>query len=94
MELIRETLVQAKGWSSFDKVDNKVENQEYLEFAHKVARTFATKDGKEVLNALVDRYLVKSFSNSNDTNELLRKSGRADVIKQILAQIEISDNAK
>lgn len=94
MELIRETLTQAKGWSSFDRVDNKTENQEYLEFAHKVAKTFSTPDGKEVLNAMVDRYLVKSFTNSNDVNDLLRKQGRADVIKQILAQIEISNNAK
>lgn len=94
MSLANEYLTQARGWNEFEIADTSKPNQEHLDFSHKVAKIFSSSEGKEVLIALVQRYLIGSFTNDNEPNSLLRKQGRADVIKQILAQIEISNNTK
>lgn len=94
MGLAGEHLIRANGWEHLDNSENKVANQDYLDFAHKVANVFGTKQGKELLSIFVDRYLIQSFTSDNEPMSLIRKQGRADVIKQILAQIEISKNTK
>ena len=77
------------------QADNKKINQEYLEFAHTVARTFKTPDGKKLLDALVQKYLLTDIVKADDTQFASGiKQGRADVVKQILSQIEISNNSK
>lgn len=94
MSLANEYLTQAQGWDKYDIADTTKPNQEHLDFSHKVAKIFSTTEGKAVLSAMVQRYLIGSFTNDNEPNSLIRKQGRADVIKQILAQIEISNNTK
>lgn len=95
MELARETLINAQGWSKFQEADNKKSNQEHLDFAHFVAKTFSTKEGKKVLDAMVNKYLLCSIVQPNDTQFSAGiKEGRASVVRQILSQIEISNNTK
>lgn len=95
MELARETLINAQGWSKFDESDNKKTNQEHLEFTHCVARTFGTKDGQKVLAAMVDKYMLCDIASNTDTQiGIGRKQGRVDVVKYILSQIELSNNTK
>lgn len=95
MELARETLINAQGWSQFDQADNKKQSQEHLELAHTIARTFKTPDGKKVLDVLVKRYLLNDIVTPNDTAFAVGiRQGRADLVKQILGQIEISNNSK
>lgn len=87
--LANETIVNASGWASLDVKDNDEANQDRLDFSHKVARVFGTSEGKEVLDALVKSYLVVGYS-SNDTHQTYREIGRGDVVRKILAEIEIS----
>ena len=91
--MIADVLVKAEGWSRFDEAPKDKDNQDHLDFAHKVANVFKTSEGQEVLEAMVKKYLIASFSNDNDPHSLIRKQGRADVVKQILAQIETSNNS-
>ena len=94
MNLAGEHLISASGWQEFETADNKKQNQEHLDYAHKVAKVFGSKEGKEILNMFVKGYLIGSFTNDNEPSSLIRKQGRADVIKHILAQIELSNNSK
>lgn len=91
-----ETLISAEGWSQFDTHQPKEkEKQEHIDFSHKVAKVFKSREGKEVLSLMVKRYLLNDIAQDNDTQiGIGRKQGRADVVKQILAHIEISNNAK
>ncbi len=97
MSLASDKLVSANGWQEFDVVDNTKDknNQAHLDFAHSVASTFKTTQGKEVLNAMIQRYLLVDIVSAGDTQFAAGiKQGRASVIKSILSQIEISDNSK
>jgi len=92
--LAGEHLIQAEGWKQFDAAKPEEENQDRLEFSHKVTKLFNSRDGKVVLKAMIEKYMVSSFTNDNDPYSIIRKQGRADVIKDILTQIEISNNTK
>jgi len=71
--------------------DNKQAFDERMEFARRVERVFSTEDGKEVLDAMVRRYLMIDIVVANDTQFSAGiKQGRASVIKAILGQIELS----
>ena len=96
MSVASEELISAKGWQEFDVVDNTDKsNQQHLDFAHDVAKIFKTREGKRVLKAMVQKYLLGNIVSPNDTNMGVGiKQGRADVIKNIMAQIEISDEVK
>lgn len=94
MSLAGDEVISANGWSSLEQADNKKPNQEHLNFTHKVAGLFSSTEGQQVLKAMVDKYLITSFTNDNEPNSLIRKQGRADVVKYILSQIEISNNTK
>lgn len=62
-----------------------------MEFARRVERVFSTEDGKEVLDAMVRRYLMVDIVCANDTQFASGiKQGRASVIKAILGQLELS----
>lgn len=92
MDLANEYMISASGWTQFDEAPKDQGNAEYLEFAHKVARVFGTPEGKEVLDAMVKKYLLTDIANATDTQVGIGiKQGRASVVKQILAQIEISN---
>lgn len=92
MSLASETLVQANGWS--DIADNNEINQDRLQFSHKIAKIFGTIEGKEVLDAMVKKYLLATIANDTDTQIAIgRKQGRCDVVKYILSEIEISNKA-
>ena len=94
MDLASETLITARGWSSFDVAERNTQ-QEYLDFAHLVASLFGTPEGKKVLDVMIKKYLLRDIAGDNDSQIAIgRKQGRADVVKQILAQIEISNNVK
>lgn len=95
MSLANEYLTQARGWNEFEIADKSKPNQEYLNFSHKVAKIFSSSEGKEVLSAMVQRYLLCDIVQPNDSQFSAGiKQGRASVVKQILANIEISNNTK
>lgn len=80
-----------KGWQDLDVNDNKETFDERMEFARRVERVFSTEDGKEVLEAMVKRYLMIDVVVANDTQFSAGiKQGRASVVKAILGQIELS----
>ena len=90
-----EQLAAAEGWSQFDVPEKDIANQDRLNFSHKVAKVFSETEGKEVLTALISRYLLCDIVTPSDTQFSAGiKQGRADVVKQILAHIEISNNTK
>jgi len=92
MELARETLINAQGWNKFNEANNAKVNQEHIDFAHTVNAAFRTADGKKILNAMVERYLLCDIASNADTQIAIgRKQGRADVVKYILSQIELSE---
>jgi hypothetical protein len=91
--LANEELIKAKGWGEAIPKEEKG-NPEYLEFANKVAKTFGTRDGKAILEAFIQRYLLVDIVTDTTTQfGAGRRQGHADVVKQILAQIEISNKA-
>ena len=95
MGLADETIISANGWEQFETANKGKSNQEHLDFAHKIAKTFGTSEGQEVLEMLVKRYLLADIVQPNDTQFSAGiKQGRASVVKQILANIEISNNTK
>ncbi len=62
-----------------------------MEFARRVERVFSTEDGKEVLEAMMRKYLMVDIVVAQDTQFSAGiKQGRASVIKAILGQIELS----
>jgi hypothetical protein len=90
-----DTLIQATGWKEFDIADKDDNNQERLDFSHSVASLFTSIDGKKLLDVFVKQFLLNNIVSPNDTQFAVGiKQGRADVIKQILAHIEISNNAE
>ncbi len=94
MSIASEAIVTAEGWQEFDVVDQDKGNQDHLNFAHDVAKTFGTSEGKRVLDAMVKKYMMVDIVQSNDSQMGVGiKQGRASVVKQILAQIEISANS-
>jgi len=94
-ELANESLLKTKGWQQFDVVEKDEDNQEHLNFAHDVATTFNSVQGRKVLNALVKRYLMADIVRPGDTQFAAGiRQGQASVVKSILAQIELSDNTK
>lgn len=94
MSLAQEKYITASGWDKFDVVEQGTKEDKHLEFAHKVAKIFGTTEGKEVLDAMVNKYLVRKIVSPHDTQfGAGEKQGEANVIHQILAQIELSDNS-
>ena len=90
--LADEYLIQARGWGDFtpEQKDDK-----YLDFAHLVAKTFQTESGKQVLEAMVKKYLTNNIAESHDTMLSIGiKQGKASLIKEILGQIEISQGVE
>ena len=95
MSIANEYLVTAEGWQQFDVPEKDKSNQERLNFSHKVAKLFSSTEGNEVLQALIARYLLGDIVTPSETQFGAGiKQGRADVVKQILAHIEISNNTK
>lgn len=95
MSLASDELVSANGWQEFEKADNTKTNQDYLDFTHKVARVFNSTEGKEILDIMVSKYLLCDIAQPNDTQiQIGIRQGRASLVKQILGQIEISNNTK
>ena len=94
--LANEYIVKAEGWSEFDLADQEDgRNQERLDVSHKIAKLFTSKAGKEVLDLMVRQYLLADIALPNDTQIAVGiKQGKASVVKEILAHIEISNNAK
>jgi len=94
MDLATETYISAQGFKQFDVADNSKLDDKQLDFAHKVNTVFSSNEGKEVLTAMVSRYLVRTIAGDNDTQIAIgRKQGNAEVIHHILAQIELSANS-
>ena len=95
MGLADEYLVKAEGWEQFEQPSKDKKAQGQLDFSHKIAKIFSGDEGKEVLSILVRRYLLNDIAQANDTQiSIGRKQGHADIIKQFLAHIEISNNSK
>ena len=93
--LANEQITRAEGWSQFDITPTEDNAQKHLDISHKVAGVFSTTEGKEILNLFVSRYLLNDIVTPHDTQFAVGiKQGRADVVKQILAHIEISNNAE
>ena len=79
------------GWKEFDVNPNMETFDEKIEFARRVERVFSTEDGKEVLDAMIRRYMMVDIVCVNDTQFGAGiKQGRASVIKAILGQLELS----
>ena len=94
MGLADETLINAKGFEQFDVADNSKLDDKRLDFSHIIAATFNSTEGKQVLDAMVKKYLVRTIANNNDSLIAIgRKQGEADVIHYILGQIELSANS-
>ncbi len=94
MSLAQEVYTQAKGWSEFEVADNSKEDDKRLDFAHTIATAFNSKEGKEVLTAMVEKYLVRKVADPHDTQIGIGiKQGEANVVHYILSQIELSANS-
>ena len=96
MSVANEAIINANGWSKqFDVADNAEEGEKHLNFAHDVAITFKSPQGQKVLESMVKSYLLNDIVQPNDTQFSVGiKQGKASVVKYILAQIELSNNAK
>jgi len=89
-----EYLVTAEGWSQFDVPEKDATNQDRLDFSHDIAKTFSSTEGKKVLTALVSRFLLSDIVTAHETQFGAGiKQGQANVVKQLLAHIEISNNS-
>jgi len=97
MTVAQEHIISAVGWSKFDEVtedDVVLNNNDRLEFSHKVAKLFSSKLGKDILIVMVQQYLLSDVAHAHDTMVGIGiRQGRSDVVKQILAHIEISKNS-
>lgn len=96
MSLANEYLISAEGWQQFDVAPTEDDNkQKRLDFSHKVAKVFGSPEGKEVLNTMVQMYLLNDIVSPNDTQFAAGiKQGKASLVKQIMAQIELSNNVR
>lgn len=93
--LADEYMVKAEGWSQFEQAENDSPADERLELSHKIAKLFNSKPGKEVLDIMVRQYLLSDIVQAHSTQFGAGiKQGQANVIKNILAHIEISNNTK
>jgi len=92
-----DTVVKAEGWSEFDAVDAEdrvKQNSEHLQISHDVAKLYQSKAGKKILSMMVNRYLLTDIVTPHDTQFAAGiKQGKASVVKEILAHIEISNNS-
>jgi len=97
MSVAGEHIIKAKGWEQFDQASEDSSEQlntQRLEISHKIAKLYNSKAGKEVLNLMVNQFLLTDIATPHDTQVGIGiKQGRADVVKQILAHIEISNNS-
>lgn len=98
MGIAGQHVVQAEGWDQFNQAeqgDRDEQNIEHLEIHHKFAKLFQSKAGKEILAMMVNRYLLTDIASPHDTQLGVGiKQGKASVVKEILAHIEISNNTK
>ena len=93
------TLLKAEGWSKeFDVAtpeDRVEQNADRLEISHKFAKLYSSKIGKEILDLMVRQYLLNDVVTAHDTQFGVGiRQGKASVVKEILAHIEISNNSK
>ena len=91
---LADQLLKSQGWDSLDPVNNdpKDENfQKALELAGQIHQAFKEGSGKYVLEYLVSSFLTKPIVRpGEDAFAQGIREGRADVVRQILQNIEFS----
>ena len=93
--LANEYIAKAEGFSQFDMADNSTPSDDRLEKSHKIAKLFGSKAGREVLDIFIRDYLLADIVQEHSTQFSAGiRQGKASVVKQILAHIEISNNTK
>jgi hypothetical protein len=89
-------LLQSNGWEGLEpaKVDQK-KKEEALDIASQIHNAFREGSGKFVLEYLVQTFLTKPIVRpGEDAFAQGIREGRADVVRQLLSQIEFSKQGK
>lgn len=81
-------------WKSLDEIiDRSEEEKKASEIASAYLNTFSTEAGKFVLDSMIETFLTKPIVRSGeDAYAQGIRQGRADVIMQIIGQIEYAKN--
>jgi len=91
-----DTLKGADGWAalelaSLDEIDQAVRQQKLLIAGHFQSTFCNSEQGKFVLDTLVRDYLLPRIANPGDDAVTIGiRQGQADVVRQILALIELA----
>ena len=87
-------LLKSSSWESLESVTNDPSGENFslaLELANEFHSAFRRGSGKYILEHLVNTYLTKPIVRPNDDAFAQGiREGRADVVRQILQQIEFS----
>ena len=94
-DIVARRLAAAEGWQSLAGVPDKDATREqwaaFFTIAKMVHDTFTTEPGQKLLQQLVTTYLVRPIVHPNDTQFAAGiRQGQADVVLQILQQIELA----
>lgn len=91
---LTEKLLGSDGWESLEQINNDPNDKNYkeaLELAGQIHNTFREGSGKYTLEYFIKVFLTKPIVRpGEDAYAQGIREGRADVIRQILQQIEFS----
>ena len=93
---LADQLLQSKGWEGLETISNDPQDENYaqaIEIAEQIHKAFKTGSGKYVLEYFVGLFLTKPIVRpGEDAFAQGIREGRADVMRQILQQIEFAKN--
>ncbi len=91
---LADQLLKSQGWEGLDAISNDPSDENFeqaMELAKQIHLAFRAKSGKYVLEHFVSTFLTKPIVRpGEDAYAQGIREGRADVIRQILQQIEFA----
>ena len=91
---LADQLLKSHGWEGLEAINNDPSDENFeqaLELAKQIHLAFRAKSGKYVLEHFVNTFLTKPIVRpGEDAYAQGIREGRADVIRQILQQIEFA----